>query len=93
MRVEVARTSEALLAPQRVAVQVSVLSLINTTSMCFCLWLSFSFLCCLDVLEESVVLGEVGKDVSFLYKVVSSVEASCRKAQTHRDLDRCREQA
>jgi hypothetical protein len=67
VRVEVARTSEALLATERVPVQVSILPLITTTSMCLCLWLiSFSFLCGLDVLEESVVLGEVGKDVSFL---------------------------
>jgi hypothetical protein len=66
MWVEVARTSEALLAPQRVAVQVSVLPLITTASMCLCLWFSFSVLCGLDVLEESIVLGEVGEDVSFL---------------------------
>jgi hypothetical protein len=68
MRVEVARTSEALLATERMTIQVSVLSLITTTGMCLCLWLwlSFFFLCCLDMLEESVVLGEVGEDVSFL---------------------------
>lgn len=66
MRVEVARTSEALLAPQRVAVQVGILSLVTAASMCLCLWFSFSFLCGLDVLKESIVLGEVGEDVSFL---------------------------
>jgi hypothetical protein len=67
MWVEVARTSKALLATERMAVQVSVLPLVAATSMCLCLWLiCVTLLCCLDVLEESIVLGEVGEDVSFL---------------------------
>ena len=65
MWVEVARTSEALLATQRVAIQVGVLPLVASSGMCLRLRFSFSFLCGLDVLEESVVLGKVGEDVSF----------------------------
>jgi hypothetical protein len=67
MWVEVARTSKALLATERVPVQVSVLPLITTASVCLRFWLiCVTLLCCLDVLEESIVLGEVGEDVSFL---------------------------
>lgn len=71
MRVEVARTPKALLATEGMAVEVGILTFVATTCVCLCFWLSFSFLCRLDVLEQSVVLGEVCEDVTLLWSSLS----------------------